>query len=358
MSELHGIERILAVRLSGIGDVVLLLPVLERLKTTFGGARVTLVTGRQCARAAELSPAIDRVIEIDRPGLKEKPKLRAGRDILRLMRDLRAPRFDLGVDFHGLRETNLIVWASAARYRMGVRRANSGYLSFAFNLEPAVEDPGLHVADMYHVAAENIPGVSGSRGPAVPCLAIPDDLRKRGAALAGSGPTLALYVGASVAQRRWPPSLFAALASEAVARWRASVLVLGGLSPGERAIAEAVKFQAGNDSRIHLLNGLDIPGLAGMIASADLLVSNDSGPMHVGSALGVPTIGLFGISNPDHYAPRGPADAYIKKDSIDEISVDEVIARAEDVVKAFEGRPARTLAASAASSGAGERRRR
>ena len=65
--------------------------------------------------------------------------------------------------------------------------------------------------------------------------------------------------------------------------------------------------------------------MASVIAGADLLVSNDSGPMHIGSALGVPTLGIFSSSLPEHYRPVGPKDRYIKKESMKDVQLEEVL---------------------------------
>ena len=76
---------------------------------------------------------------------------------------------------------------------------------------------------------------------------------------------------------------------------------------------------------MQLVAGLDLPSLAGAIGLASLLVSNDTGPMHIGPALGVPTLGIFSQSSPVHYRPVGRGDRYVKKKHIEEVKVAEVI---------------------------------
>ncbi len=323
MKRLSGISNILAIRFARIGDVVLLLPALLRLKSVFGGARLTLTTGSRAAPIAELCPHIDEVISVDRLRMRDGPRLEALRDIWELVGELRSRRFDLVVDFHSFRETNLLARTSGARYRLGMKRADRAYLPFCFNLPPAEEDKRLHVSEMFQKVVEHVPGVAGSQIIESPMIKVGSDVQDWVASPTKLGPLLVLYVGASVPERRWPASRFAALASQVASRWGATVRVLSGESEVERAIARQVESESG--ASVQLLAGLGIQEMASVIAGADLLVSNDSGPMHIGSALGVPTLGIFSSSLPEHYRPVGPKDRYIKKESMKDVQLEEVL---------------------------------
>ena len=325
MTKPQGISNILAIRFARLGDVALLLPSLIRLKASFGDARLTLATGSRCAPLAELCPQLDAVISVDRLAMRDDPRFRALADIYRLIRELRFRRFDLVVDFQSFRETNLLAWISRARYRVGMKRSDRAYLSFCFNLDPALEDKNLHVADMFRLIVDHVPGIAPSTPAESPVIEVPPNVQATIGRWGNQEPILALYVGASVAARRWPASRFAALAEHASAEWDASVLIVAGASAIEESIAREIQLGAGSSGRVHLLTGLTIPEMAGAIASARMLVSNDTGPMHIGSALGVPTLGIFSSSLPQHYRPIGPSDRYIKKDSIEDVRVEEVV---------------------------------
>ncbi len=324
MTPLSGISNILAVRFARIGDVVLLLPALARLKSSFGGARLTLATGSRSAPIAELCPHIDEVISVDRIRMRDGTRREALRDIWRLVGDLRSRRFDLVVDFHSFRETNLLARFSGARYRLGMKRADRAYLPFCFNLPPAEEDKRLHVSEMFQRVVEHVPGVSGSQFIESPVIEVGPNIHVPIASPVDPGPSVILYVGASVPERRWPASRFAALASNVAARWGATVYVLSGVSEVEQSIAFQVKSEAGPSAQ--LFTDLGLQEMASVIAGADLMVSNDSGPMHIGSALGVPTLGIFSSSLPEHYRPVGSQDRYIKKESIKDVRLEEVLA--------------------------------
>ncbi len=332
MTELRGIGEILAIRFARLGDVALLLPALARLKASFPEARLSLMTGSRCAPLARLCPHLDEVLSVDRLAMRDGPVIRALGDIRRLVREVRARGFDLVVDFHSFRETNLLSWASGARYRMGMKRSDRAYLPFCFNLPPALEDKGIHVAEMFERVVGNLPGTLAPPSSRRPLLEIPSDVRSRVEALvAKSTGKVVLYVGASVIDRRWPSAGFAAVADHAMANWKAKVLILAGASGAEERIAEETRQLVRQQESVLIMPGLSIAELAGTIGSANLMISNDTGPMHIGAAMGVPTLGIFSLSLPLHYRPVGSRDRYIRKDSMEDIEIGEVIEVAEQM---------------------------
>ncbi len=333
MTSIHGVSKILAIRLSGIGDVILMMPALGELRRAFPNSRLTLITGSQCVSIAELCPYIDTVVPIDRKALKNKPRLKAMGEIYSLIRKVRAAGYDLVVDFHSLRETNLMTRLSGARYRTGLKRSQRAYLSFCFNMEPAVQDDTLHMGDTFRAVARIAVGVLPSAGEDGPYIHVGPEAKAVAARFEQAGPVVALNVGASRAPRRWPAARFSKLASHAVGRFGASVLVIGGAAEEEESLAREVQAGAEHPTRVHLANGLSFPELAALIDSVDLLVSNDTGPMHIGPALGVPTIGLFGGGSPCHYRPAGELDRCIQGNSMEEIEVQAVIGAMDEIWK-------------------------
>ena len=332
MTELRGIREILAIRFARLGDVTLLLPALAHLKASFPDARLSLMTGSRCAPLARLCPYLDEVLSVDRLALRDGPILQAFRDILRIVRDVRAKSFDLVVDFHSFRETNLLSWASGARYRMGMKRSDRAYLPFCFNLPPALEDKDIHVAEMFERVVAKLPGTVATTLAGPPLLKIPSDISSRFVGFFGKATVkVVLYVGASVIDRRWPSASFAAVADHVMADWGAAVLILCGSSEAEGKIAKETWQLVRDRESVQIMTGLSIAELAGAIAFADLMISNDTGPMHIGSAMGVPTLGIFSQSLPLHYRPLGSSDRYIRKNSVEDVEIYEVIKVAEQM---------------------------
>jgi len=329
--ELHGISNVLAIRFARLGDVALLLPSLAYLKASFPSARLSLLTGSRCAPLARLCPDLDEVLAVDRLAMRDGPKWGALVQIRRLVADIRSRNFDLVVDFHSFRETNLLTWVSGARYRVGMKRSDRAYLSFCFNLKPVLEDKGVHVADMFRMVAENVHTAPPEIAPRTRLIEIPPDEAARARELLPSPPVIVLYVGASVSERRWPSGRFAAVADYVIRTWSASVLIVSGASDREVAIAEETKAAVREIENVTVLTGLGIADLAALFRSAEMLISNDSGPMHIGSAVGVPTLGIFSRSLPEHYRPVGASDRYVKQDSVGKVSVEEVVEVLEEM---------------------------
>lgn len=116
---------------------------------------------------------------------------------------------------------------------------------------------------------------------------------------AARGATL-IHPGAASAARRWPPERFAAVASAELERGR-TVLLTG--SRGERALAANVARRAGLPPDAVLAGGTDLLGLAGLVAAAGRIVCGDTGVAHLATALGVPSVVLFGPTSPEEWGP-------------------------------------------------------
>jgi ADP-heptose:LPS heptosyltransferase len=317
---------ILAIRFARLGDVLLLLPALRHLKETFPQARLVLMTGHRCSPIAELCPAIDEIISVDRVAMRDGPIWSAIRQMTRLVRDVRRRKFDIVIDFHSFRETNLLAGLSGASKRIGLKRHQAPYWGFCFNQPPILEDKSLHVLEMFRKVAEAVTARSGSSNAVAafsprPYLVLPGVVRDR--------KKLILFVDAPVPERIWPPERFAAVADFAIEKLQATVVVIS--SSGGVDLARRVRESSRHHQDIFLETDLTLAGLATSIASGRLLVSNDTGPMHIGPAVGVPTLGLFSVGFPDHFRPVGPMDRYLRGVSIERIEVQDVTASVEQM---------------------------
>ncbi len=320
--------KILAIRLARLGDVILLLPALGLLKAAFPSARLTFLTGHRCAAIAELCPHIDEVITVNRVAMRDGSVVNAVGEMFKLVREIRGRGFDLVVDFHSFRETNLLTWLSGAPVRLGLKRFKEPYLGFCFNRPPVLEDKSLHVAKMFQTVVEEVPQMEPSPGRRPPSsrgrgIEIPDHLRKWAGRVLPNEPHLALYVDAPVPERVWPPERFAEVADFAIEKLGAVVVVLSG-KEGAR-LADRLQETSRNRAQIYRFTDLTVPQLAALIGSSRLLVSNDTGPMHIGPAVAVRTLGLFSVGYPEHFRPIGSADQFLRANPIERIKVADVI---------------------------------
>jgi heptosyltransferase I len=312
--------KVLAIRLGRFGDLVLLLPALALLKARLPECRLTLLTDTRWAPLAEMCPAIDEIISVDRLKMRDGPFLRAIAGILKLMRDLRRRSFDVVLDCHGFRETNLLTWWSGAPQRWGLKRFDQSFLGFCFNRPPVVEDKSLHASEsFFRLVRSFAPAPAGI--PQEPPLVVPAVALRWAAENLPRSPFAVLFVDAPVAERIWPLDRFAAVAEHITREHGCSVVVAGRNSNLLESRVEGIQT----------LPDLSIPNLAAMIFRARILVSNDTGPMHLGPALGVPTVGIFSVGIPTHFRPTGPTDRYVQGNPIENVSVNDVISAVNQV---------------------------
>src|SRR5262249_53404483 len=100
-------------------------------------------------------------------------------------------------------------------------------------------------------------------------------------------------------------------------------------SPGGEELIQMLRRRARRTEKLHTFSNLTIPRLASVIGSAEFLVSNDTGPMHLGPALGVQTLGIFSVGIPQHFRPTGVRDGFVQRTPIEGLSPKELIEKME-----------------------------
>ena len=271
---------LLFITASRIGDAVLTTGLLDRLVAENPGARVTLACGAIAIGIFDAAPAVVRRIP-----LVKQP---FARHWLGLWRRVAGTRWDLVVDLRG----SLLAYLLAARRRR-VYRSEGG--------------------DSHRLAA--LARRLGYDPPPPPRLWTTAAHAAAAAALIpAGGPVLALAPTANWAGKIWPAARFVALAERltgpGAALAGARIAVFG--AAAERAIAAPVLAGIAPARRLDLVGRTDLPTAAATLARAALFVGNDSGLMHIAAATGVPTVGLFGPSRPEHYGPVGPRTAVVR----------------------------------------------
>jgi lipopolysaccharide heptosyltransferase II len=299
-------ERVLAIKFWGIGSLQLLTPAIASLRARHPHAELvflTLATNRDVAERLRL---FDRVITLDVADASWPAVLAR---IASLLRDLRRERFDEVYDFEFFTRFSAVVsMLSGAPRRHGF--ASPRVWRGALHTDVAPFNRYWHVARNFRVLAGGENGRNVAASDLEPVhfgerdeVAAAHALGQHG--LAADEPFVVLNVnaGSLSLERRWPRAMFAALAARLIDEDRVAVVLIG--SSAERAYTQHVAEMVDSPRCVNLAGELSTGALAATLARAVVVVTNDSGPMHLAAALGAPTLGLFGPETPVMYGPLG-----------------------------------------------------
>lgn len=304
----HLKRKLLCVRLDSAGDVLMTTPALTALKEAVPGRHLTLLTSPSGARAARLVPALDEIIEFEAPWMKP-PRSDVAHDRA-LINRLAAGDYDGAVIFTVFSQNPLpaayLVYLAGVPACLAHCRENAYHL-----LSDRVPEPEPQQRVRHEVRRQlDLVATTGAK-PASEALsiAIPPAARRRaGAALATlriprDGPLVVAHVGATAPSRRYPPQRFAEALDLLIIEQRARVVLTGDAS--EVALVESVRGSM-RTSAYTLAGCLDFAELCAIIESADVLVSNNTAPVHIAGAVGTPVVDLYALTNPQHVPWRVP----------------------------------------------------
>jgi len=292
---------VLVVQTSFLGDVVLTTPLLSALRERMRPRRLAVLVRPEAVPLVDGHPAVDDVLVDDKRG-----RDRGARGLWRVARRVAHERFDVAVSPHRSWRTALLLAAAGVPRRVGFREARGSWLYH----ERVARDRRRH--DVERNLALAAPFGTSATPPALHVPVAPSAAAAANALLpAGPGPLVAVAPGSVWATKRWTPEGFGAVVA-ALAADGARCVVLG--SPDDRAVADAVAARA--DGRATVLAGRT--NLATMIAVVDraaLLIGNDSAPIHVARARGVPVVAVFCATTPAlGYGPWGDDAVVVEAD--------------------------------------------
>jgi heptosyltransferase I len=369
---------ILIVKLSAIGDVVHTLPSLVALRRCYPDAEISWVVEEAAADLLTDHPDLGRVlISRRKTWLKEIRQGRIAnplREMRAFLRELRSRRYDLVIDFHGLLKSAVIVLLSGGKRKLGYDSLQEGS-GFFYN-EKIPEDVRKHAVDRYLDLVRHVAGESGTAPPAAtPELEIPAECQGGSSILEGNEPsrfgspatrqdaedTLAGGFGIAVGEKEkqnvaallnensailamtengaeaglkwsggekgegrafvavnpvafwetklWQDEKFAELCDRIRTEIGIGVVLTGGEAGRLDRICGRMKTAAAN-----LGGRTTLRELACLYRQASLVVTTDSGPMHIAAAVGTPVVALFGPTDPDRTGPYGPGHRVIRRE--------------------------------------------
>jgi heptosyltransferase-1 len=300
--------RVCLIKPSSLGDVVNALPVLTALRRHWPNASIAWVVNRSLRGLLDGHPALDEVITYDRGGTRATP-VGLSR-FAQFLRQLGRGGFDLAIDLQGLLRSGIMARATGARVRVGLADAREGATRFyTHHVEPPDTPGEIHAVDrLLHLAEAFGADVAAPRfvlpyGPAEREWAqrVLEDVPR---------PRLILNLGARWETKRWPPAHFAAIALLANQEHGAGLVAIGG--DEDRPLVDDLRWRLGATPLLDLSGQTSLPQLAALAAEAELVLSNDSGPLHLATAAGARVVGLYTCTSPGRNGPYADDAATIE----------------------------------------------
>ena len=293
-------ERVLLLRVERIGDLLMVMDAIAAARAAWPAAQIDLAVGSWNVPLARLIPGIDHIHPIDVPWLAREGTGLSWRGLFAQAKAWRKQQYDLVVNFEPDIRTNLLAWRTGAPLRAGYWTGGGG----ALLTDALAYDPASHVSIN---ARELIRHCAGGehRGIAAPPLAPgADAVAAAGALLAGVPDThrlIGLHVSGGRESKQWHLARFAEVGRTLASEPDTTLVLTGG--QGDRAMVDQVRRALGDRPVVDAAGVMDLPSTAALLARLDVLITGDTGPMHLAAAVGTPIVALFGPSDPRRYGP-------------------------------------------------------
>jgi heptosyltransferase-1 len=295
------LNKILIVRLGSLGDIVHAIPAAAAIRRAFPRSSIDWLVDARQRELLELVPVVDRRISIS---AGSAGSLRAA------LGDLRRARYDVALDLQGLLKSAVLARLSGASRVIGFpadllreRAARFFYTENAGDVAPHVIDKNLSMLKSIGIRMPDIEFPLEDRHPA-----IADDARGR-LGIPDAAPFAIINPGAAWPNKRWPPVYFAEVARGLSERLGLRSLVLWG--PGEEQLAQTVATAAGGVAAVS--RPTTVGDLVSLSKAAALMISGDTGPLHIAGATGTPLIGIFGPTDPQRNGPWAEDDLVVSR---------------------------------------------
>lgn len=285
-----------------LGDAVMTTPALAAVREGFPDARIVLLARPPVAELFRHHPDVDEVMLYERPGRHE-----GGLGRLRLAGELRRRRFDGALLLQNAFDAALIAFLGRIPERAGYPTDGRRILlTLPVPLTPAILE--RHEVEYYLCLVDGL-GIPRPVPVALKLAVTEEEREAMGKRLASLGierdaPIVTINPGATYGSaKRWYPDRFAAVADTLSAEWSARVVVVG--STAESPLAGEIEAATRNPP-VNLAGKTTVRELMALLSLSSFLVTNDSGPMHIGAALGVPLVAIFGPTDWRRTSPWSP----------------------------------------------------
>ena len=294
---------ILIVRLGALGDIIHAVPAAAALRRAFPDARIDWLVD------AKHRPMIDLVTVVDRPVVLERSSASGWMDAARRMRPT---PYDVAIDFQGLLKSAILSRMSGAGRVIGfsIWHLREKTARPFYSEAGGGRDESARAAHVIYKNLEllRVLGVESSE-VSFPLAQVESRALAEARNAFGDSPFALINPGAAWPNKRWPPERFGEVAAFLREIRNLRSLVLWG--PGEEGLAGAVVENSGGSARMAPATAL--PDLLALARAAALMVSGDTGPLHIAAAVGTPTVSLFGPTDPDRNGPWVPGAVAVSR---------------------------------------------
>jgi len=321
------IQRILIIRTSYIGDVVLTLPILSPLKKLFPHAKISFLTTSNAAEILEKNPYVDEIISYDAFWFYRNKAASAFLNYLKILRFIRLRPYDLVIEARGdIRDIFLLAYLSKNTYRISYDVGGGGFL-----LTHVVPFRKIEHKIRYHMGIVKYLGSTPDSVEWDMYLTedekhLADRMLKEKGVLRGRT-MIAIHPGGRKKLKRWYPEGFAGVAHRLTELFDASILIMGG--PDDVEIARLVERSARFRSFM-LVGETSLRLMAAVLEKCDLFICNDSCALHVASMMGTPTVAIFGPSKSMETGPWGSTCRIVEKNFECRYACDEDVCNRSD----------------------------
>ena len=293
-------KRILVVKLDHLGDVLLATPVFSNLRQAYPEAELHALTGAWSRVVLERHPDVSKVLEYNSPAFCRTEEPTSLKQTFRLYRELRRQKYDLMVALRG--DWRIVCFALS---RVTPKRLDRAALQVANKL-------GFSQFTGTHETTRNLDVLRKADIP-TPIQATTFSITAADKKWASDFlttlqidkecPLIAIHPGSPIPLKRWMPERYAELADWLIARKRAEILFVG--VKDEIPIIAEIQARMRTDSN-SIAGKTTLTQLASILPKCNVFIGNDSGPMHLAAAVGIPTIGFYGPGDPTRFGPVGP----------------------------------------------------
>jgi heptosyltransferase I len=290
-------RRIAIIKPSALGDIVHALPVLSALRGHYPNSHITWVVNRGFEPLLVGHPHLDATLPFDRGAFRSV--LGGAHAAWQFANTLRRQNFDLVLDLQGLLRTGLMTAATAAPVKLGFANAREGAARFYTHRVEVPDADRIHAVDRYWRMVERLGISSVEKQFQVPVRDSEREAAKRELS-PFPRPWVAVAAGAKWITKRWPPKRFAELLTRTHQEFGGSVVLLG--SAEDRLLSEEIAREVPQPV-LDLTGKTTLPKLTAVLALAEVMLANDTGPLHLAAALGCPCVAPYTCTRVQLHGP-------------------------------------------------------